>query len=467
MQHDAASLAHGGVELRAACGTCQELHRCLAAIGRLEWVVGFIDDFMVRYAKEFDFYENVARRARDLIDAELGKEGVKGAVTHRAKSIDRLEAKCRQRDARTGKAYGSVDAIFEDIVDLAGVRIALYFPSDGDIVASIISRIFDVIGDPKVFPDVAKERPGDPRFSGYAGKHFRVRFKDAALSSADKRYANAKIEIQIASVFMHGWSEVEHDLVYKPLDGGLSEEEYSLLDQLNGLAMSAEIALENLRKAMKRRVTERKREFGNHYELTTYLLDRLGISDRESITGAGLGRMDQLFLFLGRLDLNRPMALDEYVDSLHDQFERRPLADQVIDELLRNDESRYGIYEQVRNRSEVVDSGILGNFMLSWIKLERLERELHPGGPAIRSFGRQLERSGILDADMAGEIGAIRNMRNRIVHGQDDSFSIADIENATERLNGLTRQISETVGRRNLHGEVMPTSVEQSDSPSE
>lgn len=45
------------------------------------------------------------------------------------------------------------------------------------------------------------------------------------------------------------WSEVEYDLVYKPLDGDFSGEEYALLDQLNGLAISAEIALENLQKA--------------------------------------------------------------------------------------------------------------------------------------------------------------------------------------------------------------------------
>jgi ppGpp synthetase/RelA/SpoT-type nucleotidyltranferase len=36
---------------------------------------------------------------------------------------------------------------------------------------------------------------------------------------AEERYSKACIEIQVASVLMHAWAEVEHDLLYKPLIG--------------------------------------------------------------------------------------------------------------------------------------------------------------------------------------------------------------------------------------------------------
>ncbi len=49
---------------------------------------------------------------------------------------------------------------------------------------------------------------------------------------------------------MHSWAEVEHDLVYKPINGKLSDEEYAILDEINGLVLSGEIALERLQKAM-------------------------------------------------------------------------------------------------------------------------------------------------------------------------------------------------------------------------
>ena len=44
----------------------------------------------------------------------------------------------------------------------------------------------------------------------------RVQLKGASLGTAQQRYAEARVEIQVACVFMHAWSEVEHDLVYKP-----------------------------------------------------------------------------------------------------------------------------------------------------------------------------------------------------------------------------------------------------------
>jgi ppGpp synthetase/RelA/SpoT-type nucleotidyltranferase len=69
------------------------------------------------------------------------------------------------------------------------------------------------------------------------------------LSDAQKRYAEARAEIQVASVLMHAWSEVNHDLAYKPLQGELSEDEYSILDELNGLVIAGEIALERLQRA--------------------------------------------------------------------------------------------------------------------------------------------------------------------------------------------------------------------------
>lgn len=136
----------------------------------------------------------------------------------------------------------------EDIVDLSGVRVALYFPAEREEVGRIIKSLFVPVVEPKEFPT-----PGQPtyekRFSGYWATHYRVRLPEILLNESQKRYAEARIEIQVASVLMHVWSEVEHDLVYKPLQGQLSEEEYAILDELNGLALAGEVALERLPRA--------------------------------------------------------------------------------------------------------------------------------------------------------------------------------------------------------------------------
>src|SRR3712207_3878219 len=99
-----------------------------------------IDEFMARYEREYDYYERAARLVAQRIDGSLQSAGVRCIVSSRAKSPKRLEKKCRQRAA--DKAYNTLEDIAEDIVDLAGVRVALYFPGDRDQVGRVIERMF-------------------------------------------------------------------------------------------------------------------------------------------------------------------------------------------------------------------------------------------------------------------------------------------------------------------------------------
>jgi ppGpp synthetase/RelA/SpoT-type nucleotidyltranferase len=229
----------------------------------------FIDDFVARYTREYDYYDQVGRLAQAKLESTLQEAGIRAIVTSRPKSIGRLREKCRQRD--TGILYTSVEQIYDDIVDLVGVRVALYFPGERDQVDGIITRLFHLVESRKEFPDATQLRP-EKRFSGYSAVHYRVRLQERELTESEQRYALAKIEIQVASVLMHAWSEVEHDLIYKPLAGDLSEDEYAILDQLNGLVLAGEISLERLQEAGQRRITTTGGSFANHYDLANYLL---------------------------------------------------------------------------------------------------------------------------------------------------------------------------------------------------
>src|SRR6266849_8975368 len=113
--------------------------------------MGVIEDFIARYRKEYDFHDQAARLVGQILDANLQTAGIRSMVTSRAKSVTRLEIKVRQRS--TTKNYQSVDDIFADIVDLAGARVALYFPGERGQVDVLIKSLFNVIGVPKEFPD--------------------------------------------------------------------------------------------------------------------------------------------------------------------------------------------------------------------------------------------------------------------------------------------------------------------------
>jgi ppGpp synthetase/RelA/SpoT-type nucleotidyltranferase len=141
--------------------------------------VNLIEDFIGRYRKEYDFYDQAGRLVAQILDANLQASGIRSMVTYRAKSVARLEEKVRQR--YPSKHYMLVKDIYDDIVDLAGVRVALYFPAERVRVDSIIRSLFAVVGTPKDFPAASSPRYQNRRFSGYSAVHYRVRLRETAL----------------------------------------------------------------------------------------------------------------------------------------------------------------------------------------------------------------------------------------------------------------------------------------------
>src|SRR5690606_41926303 len=91
---------------------------------------------------------------------------------------------------------------------------------------------------------------------------------------------------------MHAWEEVEHDLVYKPYSGNLSKEEVSILDEINGMVLSGEIALERLQSAMAER-TKRKSDITNKYELTNFLVSAFDKEHKNKIKIGDTSRSEE------------------------------------------------------------------------------------------------------------------------------------------------------------------------------
>lgn len=448
--------------------------------------MGVVEDFVRQYERQFDFWEASARTARGLLEAELGSSGLRAIVTSRAKSVDRLLDKLRQRNP--DNSYGSAAEIQKDIIDLAGVRVALYFPGQMDEAEQIIRSVLHVHQVKAFPPDPAStgrpasatrsaesdgaasplastvERP--PRFSGYGARHFRVRIPSSRLSAEQKRYASALIEVQVASVLMHAWSEVEHDLVYKPLEGELSPSEYALLDQLNGLVLAGEIALEQLQMAGDQRVAGGPTPFRDHYELAEFLRTRLAASGID-LTDATLGRVDVLFTFLANQKSATGESIKRYLDLLEQDLERRPVADQLADLMLSGDASKYEAYSKAMSGSRQAstfretklsdvqenspETLALGRFVTEWVLLESLLNKLDESDgrrpQSLPGLTRRLVAMKLMSREQAEELRMLREMRNRVLHGREIDVSTERLTEAASRLHALTRSIE--LGMRN------------------
>ncbi|MDG3576016.1 RelA/SpoT domain-containing protein [Rhizobium sp. YJ-22] len=293
-----------------------------------------ISDFLRAYAREFYFYKNAANSCATLCEEILETAGIRAIVSHRAKSIKKLADKIPSR--KKAKHYASIDDVREDIVDLAGVRIALYFPGDAKRVKELLSSTFEVLAS-KTFPTTIERHPSN-RFNGYYADHYRVRLKSDQKVGTAHDYAQASIEIQVGSVLMHAWAEVEHDLIYKPHSGTPSEEERAILDELNGLVLSGEIALERLQKAVQRRVQMLDQErWDSRYDLATLIYSWL---EKNGKTDVSLGRIDNLDRLLRMAGIASATELRAELDKLT-LVNKEPLALQLIASLLRRHPAIY------------------------------------------------------------------------------------------------------------------------------
>ena len=316
--------------------------------------MSFVDRFIEYYKKTFDLYRETGRISAQICETNMEQMGIRAIVTYRAKRIERLKEKLEKRNIV--KNYESFDEIIEDIVDLSGVRVALYFPGDLYKVQQFIESNFRIV-ECKIFPDPLKA--GDQkvdyqkRFSGYWATHYRVYLKNEDLPEETKKYSDILIEIQVASVLMHAWAEVEHDLVYKPFSGELSYEEYQILDELNGLVLSGEIALQRLQKAVKDRVSQAGIEFNNHYELASFLNNKLGSASEGLKREIALGRVDLLFKCIKFSDLNKPEKLKEILVYVDPERTNKTIVDQIMDRINGLNPVLYENYRNLKQSEEL------------------------------------------------------------------------------------------------------------------
>ncbi|MCF4124243.1 GTP pyrophosphokinase [Methylobacterium sp. SyP6R] len=386
-----------------------------------------ISAFVVRYQREYDYFYEVARLVSQRCDALAAENGIRAIVTFRAKSPDRLEAKLRQRNSE--KNYTSEDEIRNDIVDLSGVRVALYFPGDRNKIGNLINSAFQV-DKVKSFPD--KPKTDQQKFDGYHAEHYRVRLVSEILPESQRRYGGSMVEIQVASVLMHAWSEVEHDLNYKQLSGNLSDDEISILDGINGIVLAGEVFLERLQVAFEARVSRSGSSFSSQYELAAFLYDRLRATTTGSNTDLAMGRIDLLFRLLQKAELNNPDALMPYIENIKLQENRGPLADRFIDHLLSRNPGLSDVYLNLRRSSgsgarsffsgqDQPSPEIVGSYLQKWIVLERFIRALSKirniGGRHYSFPSRDVVNMLQLDVGVQAALDVLRRIRNELVHG--------------------------------------------------
>lgn len=413
-----------------------------------------ISDYIKNYRRQHDFYREAARVCAQHCELMLENEAIRAIVTHRAKRPDRLEDKLKKRAEKKG--YASIADIDADIVDLAGVRIAIYFPGDLGKVERLLREAFVLAEEPKLFPDGSPSRY-DKQFPGYKARHYRVTLRKDSMEEKKHDYCEARIEIQVASVLMHAWSEVEHDMVYKPLSGEMSEDELAILDELNGLVLTGEIALQRLQRAFESRVARRNSPFSNHFELAASLLEAARVHAPKA--DPLLGRVDILHRFLQRLGLDSMSGVSPYFPSLDFGSADQPIHAQLIDLILAERPDDVAVYRKVQEEFQDRDPfegvlarptkrrmGDVGNVLAGWMTLEGIIADMAsrlglPGRPRPGLTERFLVEKGVLSATEAERIREIQKVRTLLAHSRAGTVSDRELEGTLADIRDLLDEL--------------------------
>lgn len=138
-------------------------------------------------------------------------------VACRSKEQSKLYEKILIKKREEGKVYNNLD----DIEDLAGARIIFYLERDRK---AFIQELYSELG-----KDVIISTQEQIKASGYRATHMIIKLDDARTSLPEySEYAGMKCELQITSVLFHAWSEVEHDIIYKPAGNRVKLKELGL-----------------------------------------------------------------------------------------------------------------------------------------------------------------------------------------------------------------------------------------------
>ncbi|RTE70725.1 hypothetical protein BHE90_014871 [Fusarium euwallaceae] len=172
---------------------------------------------------------------------QLNKQGITAEVDGRAKSLTSIKKSLERREEyrmrHQCKKYQDLGEIFDDIHDLAGVRIVVEYPADLDKATRFIRETFRKMKEPNVFSsDRQVGRLWKAWFGAYQSWNHRVSLKPEAPGVLQS-YHSVMFEIQLTSLPERLYNKLAHPLLYKQSSGGISRKDEMVIDLSHGLAL--------------------------------------------------------------------------------------------------------------------------------------------------------------------------------------------------------------------------------------
>lgn len=204
------------------------------------------DKIIQCYIRKKSFYESLTKTISSLLEILLKESDINyQKIEARTKSVRSLENKV-YRKSLTNTKYQSLN----EISDLSGVRIIVFFKDDIQRVVDLLEHEFAIYENDSVDMELGIMK--NPKEFGYQSQHRVISINNHR--SHLKEYSvfrGAKCEVQIRTVLQHAWAEIEHDIGYK---SEVTEEDQERIDLTRMFSQNAallEVADDNFVKIKK------------------------------------------------------------------------------------------------------------------------------------------------------------------------------------------------------------------------
>ncbi len=123
------------------------------------------------------------------------------SLDYRIKSYESIKEKIERKN------YANPDTQIEDF---CGIRIICYYQSDVKKIVDLVEKEFEIIESQN------KEELLNSDEFGYRSHHLIIKIPESWQNAPNYRNLNElKAELQIRTVLMHAWAEIQHKLAYK------------------------------------------------------------------------------------------------------------------------------------------------------------------------------------------------------------------------------------------------------------
>ncbi|EOD9423239.1 TPA: hypothetical protein I7172_21985 [Vibrio vulnificus] len=163
-------------------------------------------NYIENYKKVYPNYVAYTQRVHLLLEELLKQNGIKyHLVESRAKDIESFAEKI----LRPTKNYTDP---MNQITDLSGLRVIVYYQDDVEKVARLIEKEFDKIE----CENRHQIENYDVDSFGYLSLHYIVKLNEVrGMLPEWSGFRTIKSEIQIRTVLQHGWATISHAMQYK------------------------------------------------------------------------------------------------------------------------------------------------------------------------------------------------------------------------------------------------------------